>query len=435
MRQTNSTGSDSSLSTCMSSREPSTSPQAVPKKRSFTITSIENGKFQLNFDLRFVPSSPPLTSPSSPIPIITTTPTPLSPPSSTSSLANGLIHPASDKAAEMAEHPLQNGTERTDSPNEAHLISRLTNRDNDSCTPIAQQNHELSPSNPDLSPSDHDRGSSGRETPTIGSSVDSLLDDSPKPGKKSKRRKGWFGKKKTKSKHLKQQMSLQESKTDRPPQDTQAKKQRSKSHDVAFDGGEDDKRQSLSRGGGGGGGSDGTDAPRKNTLMRRRSNTIIDKYRAIVDAQKKKEVPRVVKEKLESLPRFVDVRVGEMSVEEFRESLFCTQLEYKLRAALQNVHTSLTSDLSGGVRGGEVAKPDLKWQVMEACTPHSSSYHVFLLSNHEIASISLNELHAPLQVTSLLERALQRSRWVHDNMESALISETLKMVSQLPTSL
>lgn len=205
----------------------------------------------------------------------------------------------------------------------------------------------------------------------MGSSVDSLLDDSPKPGKGSKTRR-WFKpkrKKKTKSKHLKQQMSLQESKTDRPPQDAEAKKQRSKSHDVTFDGGEEDKRQSLSRGGGGGGSSEGTDAPRKNTLMRRRSNTIIDKYRAIVDEQKKKEVPRVVKEKLESLPHFVDIRVGEMSVEEFRESLFCTQLEYKLRAALQNVHTSLTSDLSGGVRGGDVAKPDLKWQVMEGCTP------------------------------------------------------------------
>ena len=194
----------------------------------------------------------------------------------------------------------------------------------------------------------------------MGSSVENLLGGSPKEaaGKESKRKR-WFKRRKTKQKHLKQQVSLQEN---RPAGDIATKKERSESHDITFEGGDDGKRQSLTRGAGGN--ADSVDAPRMNTLMKRRSNTIIEKYRAIVDEQKKKEVPRVVKEKLESLPRFVHVKVGEMTAEEFRESLFCTQLEYKLRAALQNVHTPLTSDPGDGVRGHEVAKPDLKWQVI-----------------------------------------------------------------------
>ena len=201
----------------------------------------------------------------------------------------------------------------------------------------------------------------------MGSSVENLLEGGLKPGKENKKKR-WFKRKKIKPKHLKQQVSLQE---ERPAaaDDIVMKQQRSKSHDVAFDGAaaeEGGKRQSLQRGSGGPDSVDaGDNTPRMNTLKKRRSNTIIEKYRAIVDEQKKKEVPRVVKEKLDSLPRFVHVKVGEMSEEEFRESLFCTQLEYKLRAALQNVHTPLTSDLSGGVRGSEVARPDLKWKVEE----------------------------------------------------------------------
>ena len=85
------------------------------------------------------------------------------------------------------------------------------------------------------------------------------------------------------------------------------------------------------------------DVKEGSALKKRRSNTIIEKYRAIVDEQKRKKVPPIVKEKLDSLPRFVNISFRDMSPDEFKESLFCTQLEYKLRAALQNVHTPLNS--------------------------------------------------------------------------------------------
>ena len=192
----------------------------------------------------------------------------------------------------------------------------------------------------------------------MGSSVENLLEGTPKAGRtKESKRKRWFRRKKGKPK-MKQQVSLQE-KVDRPPGEASvaAQKTRSQSHDMVLDGaeglphGEADSERT------------GMDSARS-TLQKRRSNTIIEKYRAIVDEQKKKAVPPIVQEKLDSLPRFVDVRVGEMSPEEFRESLFCSQLEYKLRAALQNVHTPLTSD-PPGLRGNQVARPDLKCQVRE----------------------------------------------------------------------
>jgi hypothetical protein len=236
--------------------------------------------------------------------------------------------------------------------------------------------------------------------------MENLLGDTPKGaggggggGKEGKQKKKWRlrRKKKDKSKAaVKQQMSLPEEGTE----DAAAKKQRSKSHDfdTLSERIEDGKLRSLTH--------DGrelsrvTDSSLRTVATKkkvRRSNTIIEKYRAIVDEQKKKEVPPIVKEKLESLPRFVDVRVWEMSPEEFRESLFCTQLEYKLRAALQNVHTPLGCGPQGWrEEGEEETGPDLKWQL-----------------------------------TTLLECALQCSQWVHDNMETALLSETLRMVAQL----
>ena len=40
-----------------------------------------------------------------------------------------------------------------------------------------------------------------------------------------------------------------------------------------------------------------------------------------------------------------------------------------------------------------------------------------------------------MQLTSVLESTLQRSRWNHNNMDTALLLETLKMVAQLPNPL
>ena len=371
MRHAHSTGSDSSLSTCMSSREPSSSPQSVPKKRSFTVTSIDNGKFQLNFDLQSslgrLVSPPPLLSPTSPVPIITTTPTPLTPPFITSPLANGLIYPLPSKSPlspTLSGTHISNGTE---SPIEAHL-SPSPRGDAYSATPVAPPDLELSPSIFDLSTSDHDRGSSGCNTPnTIGSSAENLLEgvaqtEGGAAGKKLKKKKRWrLRRNKEKVKGVKQQRSVQEDQVWRPTEEEEetelAKKQRSKSHDL--DATLVSRETTGSRGSTMRGGRTSEVGSLRTTFKKRRSNTIIDKYRAIVDEQKKKQLAQVVSEKLDSLPRFVDVRVGDMGSEEFRVSLYCTQLEYKLRAALQNVHAPLVP----GVRGDHQARVDLKQQV------------------------------------------------------------------------
>lgn len=82
----------------------------------------------------------------------------------------------------------------------------------------------------------------------------------------------------------------------------------------------------------------------RTVTTKRRSNSIMAKYTALVEKQKKMVAPPVDKSLMEpSLPPFDNVQVKDMDSDTFKESLFCKQLEYKLRAALQNVHIPLTS--------------------------------------------------------------------------------------------
>ena len=82
----------------------------------------------------------------------------------------------------------------------------------------------------------------------------------------------------------------------------------------------------------------------RTVTKKRRSNSIMAKYTALVEEQKKTVAPPIDKNPTEpSLPPFDNVQVKDMDSGTFKESLFCKQLEYKLRAALQNVHVPLTS--------------------------------------------------------------------------------------------
>lgn len=353
--RTRTRGSDSSVSGRMSSREPSSSPQTVPKKRSFTITSIENGRFALNNDLSpvlsraeigsdipaAIPSSPPPRSPS-PVPIITTT---LSPTSTSPSHSSPLL--IANGVSQHSTHPIKhipNGAHPSNSPNGAHL-NPSQNSDRESTPDIPNpSNSELSPSN--LSTSDLDRPLSEldlQQSETVTSSVENLLDEGPSStAKESKwKRKLFKRKKKNKDKKkVKTQTSLQEA----VQRHEMGIKPRSNSdvideyHIVEC---EEEKRRSQSH--------DELDSKCEENSVRtstkkRRSNSIMAKYTALVEEQKKMVGPPIDKIPMEpSLPPFDNVQVKDMDSKTFQESLFCKQLEYKLRAALQNVHTPLTS--------------------------------------------------------------------------------------------
>lgn len=92
---------------------------------------------------------------------------------------------------------------------------------------------------------------------------------------------------------------------------------------------------------------------------------------------------------------------AKMSPLRYRRSLYCDQLKYKLRAALQNIHTPLSlSPIYLQLCVDDDAKCDSRYQLI-----------------------------------LLIQHALQRSRWRHDVMEIALLTELLKMIEPLPNEL
>ncbi len=95
-----------------------------------------------------------------------------------------------------------------------------------------------------------------------------------------------------------------------------------------------------------------------------------------------------------------DTPPAEMTPLTFKHSLFCNQLKYKLRSALQNIHTPLT------------LCPSIL-QLQEDHTHSNTRYQLILLIQH----------------------SLQHFRWRQDDMEVALLSEILRMVEPLPNEL
>ena len=92
---------------------------------------------------------------------------------------------------------------------------------------------------------------------------------------------------------------------------------------------------------------------------------------------------------------------AKMSPLRYRRSLYCDQLKYKLRAALQNIHTPLSlSPIYLQLCVDDDAKCDSRYQLI-----------------------------------LLIQHALQRSRWRHDVMEIALLTELLRMIEPLPNEL
>lgn len=92
---------------------------------------------------------------------------------------------------------------------------------------------------------------------------------------------------------------------------------------------------------------------------------------------------------------------AEMSPLAFKQSLYCQQLKFKLRSALQNIHSSLSL----------------------------SHAHVQLQEEGGVAS------NVRYHLIVLIQHALQRSHWAHRDMETALLSEILRMVEPLPNEL
>lgn len=93
---------------------------------------------------------------------------------------------------------------------------------------------------------------------------------------------------------------------------------------------------------------------------------------------------------------------AEMTPLTFKQSLFCNQLKYKLRSALQNIHTPLTL-------------------------------------NHAYQHLQLGDngfnFDTRYQLILLIQHALQQTQWRQDDMESALLTEILRMVEPLPNEL
>lgn len=89
--------------------------------------------------------------------------------------------------------------------------------------------------------------------------------------------------------------------------------------------------------------------------------------------------------------------VAAMSPVKFKRTFYNSQLKYKLRVALQGVHAPLSSNPV----------------YLQQCADKDSS----------------------CQLRVLLQTALRHSRWQHSEMESALLTELLKMVDPLPNEL
>lgn len=98
---------------------------------------------------------------------------------------------------------------------------------------------------------------------------------------------------------------------------------------------------------------------------------------------------------VESLPP------AEMTPMTFKQSLFCKQLQYKLRSALQNIHTPL-------------------------------------ILSHTFQQLQLDNgltVDARFQLILMIQHALRRTQWKQDDLETALLTEILRMVEPLPTYL
>ena len=207
----------------------------------------------------------------------------------------------------------------------------------------------------------------------MGSSVENLVDDQsdiPRGGGKGSKRK-WFKRRKKESKDkrkMKSQLSLQEetTKTD------VVTKQRSHSDFHLLDGPDHEDSKPLSASHEELESSVQFEEELENSpqalYKRRRSYTtiaapIMAKYAALVKEKKQMEPAPIIEKKLESLTRTASLRVKDMDPQTFQHSLLCTQLEFKLRAALQNIHTPLTS--SPLYQQLRLEKCDSKHQVRE----------------------------------------------------------------------
>ena len=149
-------------------------------------------------------------------------------------------------------------------------------------------------------------------------------------------------------------------------------------------------------------------------ISRTYTNPITAKYAAL-DAKRKADEKRSsavssVRDSVFSSPRregesppanYDATPPAEMSPRTFRKSLYCEQLEYKLRTALQNIHTPLS----------------LSPVYLQLCADEDAM------------------CDARYQLLVLLQSALQRSRWRHDAMEVALLSETIRMIEPLSNRL
>ena len=133
---------------------------------------------------------------------------------------------------------------------------------------------------------------------------------------------------------------------------------------------------------------------KKNSRSRSKSSESLLSDSETVDSVKQ-DTDEQTYQRLDSTPS------AELTPQKYRHSLYCDQLKYKLRAALQNIHTPLSlSPVYMQLCVDEDAKCD-------------SRYQLILLIHH----------------------ALQRSRWKHNEMEIALLTELLKMVEPLPNEL
>lgn len=92
---------------------------------------------------------------------------------------------------------------------------------------------------------------------------------------------------------------------------------------------------------------------------------------------------------------------AEMTPLTFKQSLFCNQLKYKLRSALQNIHIPLT------------LSPAFQQLQLENGLKLDIRYRLILLIQH----------------------ALQHSQWNQRDLETALLMEILRMVEPLPSDL
>lgn len=92
---------------------------------------------------------------------------------------------------------------------------------------------------------------------------------------------------------------------------------------------------------------------------------------------------------------------ADMSPLDFKTSRYCHQLKFKLRSALQNIHSSLSSSSSHiEAQGGMGVVKDVRYQLV-----------------------------------LLLQKALQYRYWMQQDIETALLSEILRLVEPLPNEL